>query len=66
MKHAGDSYDMGHDAGAAGRPADLTGLDYTEKSIYLDGYGDASREIVHTLSARLLSTRAAQAEAVAS
>ena len=66
MKHAGDSYEMGYDAGAAGLPADLTGLDCTEKSIYLDGYGDASREVVRTLSARMLGPRAAQAEAVAS
>jgi hypothetical protein len=64
ITHAGDAYEQGYDAGAAGLPADLTGLDSMETSIYLTGYADASGEVIRVLSARLL-TGAARAEAVA-
>lgn len=65
MDHAGDFYALGFDAGAAGLPSDLTGLDDLAASLYLSGYADASREVIDTLCARLLGPVAASREQVA-
>ena len=57
--HASTAYDQGYEDGIKGlSPTPSARPDTLDQSIYLDGYNDASREIVQMLTARLLGPSA--------